>query len=420
MNKLGFESYFNYIDHMGMEKMLADPEQGPKLLELARNISVCLHEDWKQNLIREKGTEYQHFRPVKDAEFEQSVLSDPQAKENFLSFISTDNKPLFRVVETTVDGKTIEQLQFDLIRVPFDNLTKKWQEANLDAAKFALCLVKKAIESGDLSFESGELSPEEIQKNQIRIFENFENMAHDVHVEWMFREGSWAEAKLLYPYEYLAVDTDGDNQKDKDRAHIKATTTELTMQPNILSRNRSIVIRAVFELFGAFANEINGLDKSIINNIIFIQNLIDKQNYEDFLRYIRHRRDVRDYAVELLEGENELTFKHLEKLAKKYFEVWKREYRDVKPGLPKKVDVEYNEIEVDDMVVNHKNIARNEVYEILVELAKLNDKSVLDPEMLPSILAIKDKNSEIYKQIQKQNEEDFANFQAKLSQMNSD
>lgn len=330
-----------------------------------------------------------------------------------------DGKSLFRIVEKDENGQTVEHLEFDLIRVPFERLTKKWQEANLDAAKFALCLAKKAIEAGDLSFEQGELTPMEIQKNQIRVFENFENMAHDVHLEWMFREGGWAEAKLLYPYEYLAVDTDGYNQKDKDRAHIVATTTGLTFQPNfqsnILERNRSIVIRAVYELFGAFANEENGLDKSIINNLIFIQNLIDNRNYEDYLKYIRHRRDVRDYAVELLEGESELTFKNLEKLAKKYFEVWKREYRDVKPGLPKKVDVEYSEIEVDDPIVNHKNIARDAVYEILVELASLNDKSILDPEMLPSILAIKDDHSEIYKQIKKQNEEDFANFQAKLA-----
>lgn len=90
MEKLGFKSYFNYIDHTGMEAMLANPEQGPKLLELARNISACLHEDWKQNLIREKGTEYQHFRPVKDAKFEQEVLSNPEIKENYLALMSDD------------------------------------------------------------------------------------------------------------------------------------------------------------------------------------------------------------------------------------------------------------------------------------------------------------------------------------------
>ena len=67
--------FFNYLDHSGMSAML-EGENGDKLLELAENISVCLHEDWKSNLVREKGKDYQHFRPVKDAEFAKMVIAN--------------------------------------------------------------------------------------------------------------------------------------------------------------------------------------------------------------------------------------------------------------------------------------------------------------------------------------------------------
>ena len=90
-----FEHIANYLSHEDMEKMMGSKE-GEMLAMLAENISACLHEDWKQNLIREKGPEYQHFRPVKDAALEEDILKNP---EKYLSQKSEDGKNLYRIVE---------------------------------------------------------------------------------------------------------------------------------------------------------------------------------------------------------------------------------------------------------------------------------------------------------------------------------
>lgn len=396
MERLGFIHYFNFLDHAGMEEMLAS-ENGDKLLELARNISVCLHEDWKKNLVRENGEEYQHFRPVKDSELAKRVLSD---REKYLSLTAEDGKPLFKIDETIKDGKISYDVQFDLIRVPFENLTKKWQEANLEAAKFALCLVNTATKNGALNTKDEEL------------FLNFEGMSHDVHLEWMFREGEWAAPELLLPYEYLTVDTDGYNQKDKDRAHVVATTAELTFQPNILARNRSIVIRAINELFKGFSNE-SGLNPEIMQNISELQKFIDDSNKRDYELYLKIKEKVIAKATSLLEDKSELTFEDLEKLANCYFEAWKVSAKHI-GELPKEIDVSYDNIVVDDPSVNHKNIARIEVSKILMGMVK--DKS-LSSEIMQSIEnannALKrypKADSPLGKRIVTKNETDYADY----------
>ncbi len=398
MEKLGFIQFFNYLDHSGMSAML-EGENGDKLLELAENISVCLHEDWKSNLVREKGKDYQHFRPVKDAEFAKMVIAN---KDEYLSLVSEDGKPLYKINETINNGEISYDVQFDLIRVPFENLTKKWQGANSEAAKFALCLVKTAADNGSLNATGNEL------------FLNFEAMAHDIHLEWMFREGDWAAVELLLPYELLTVDTNGYNQKDKDRAHVVATTAELTFQPNILARNRSIVIRAVNELFKENA-KLGGLNPEIMRNIANLQTFIDEKNNEDFEAYLAIKRVVMEKALSLLTEKTELSFEDLEILSATYFETWRKSVKNF-TELPKTVDVNYDNILVDDARVNHKNIARTEVKKILSEMVK---EQILDEGIGTSLTEIADKNSKLGKRIVNKNETDFLNYLATIQSTNN-
>lgn len=425
MNILGFEHYFNFLDHKHMEMMLASSE-GEKLLDLARNISVCLHEDWKRNLVREKGKEYQHFRPVKDDAMAQNILAN---KDKFLSMRSDDGKPLYRILETEKNGQKNYEVQFDLIRVPFENLSKKWQEANLDAAKFALCLVKTATDSGRLDCTGREL------------FENFEMMAHDVHLEWIHREGGWAAPELLLPYEYLVVDTKGYNQKDKDRAHVAATTSELTFQPNIMARNRSIVVRAIKELFASRTTE-SGLNETIMRNIAKIQSFIDAQNEMDYVAYAKTKKAVADASFKTLKGKTNLSFEDLETLSGTYFEAWKESTKYLSSSkkldgttigdLPKSVDVPYGKLVVDDPRVNYKNISRSWVKQILGEIVKEQQKlkqqveegklgaealegvTFISPEILKDLDQIFDAKSHLGSIVAKQNERDFAEYQRNL------
>lgn len=428
METLGFKHYFNYLDHKGMEAMLASPE-GEKFLELARNISVCLHEDWKQNLIREKGTEYQHFRPVKDAELASKVLAN---KEEYLNKVSADGKHLFRIVEGEKDGQKTYDVQFDLIRVPFEDLSKKWQEANLEAAKFALCLVKTAADGGQLEAVGEEL------------FKNFEMMSHDVHLEWMYRESGWAAPELLLPYEYLTIDTPSHNEKDKDRAHIEATTAELTFQPNIMERNRSIVIRAINELFGNNAIE-SGLNPEILKNIVEIKKYVELQNQIDYQAFKQTKQAVIEKS-KMLKGKTSITFEELETLAKTYFETWKESVKYISElpkadgsiigALPKSVNVSYDNLTVDDVRVNHKNISRIEVRKILESLVKEQaqiiekvqkgelDKKVLEnivlinPQILADLADFEKGSSPIGKRVASKNEADYADYLANLQNPN--
>ena len=66
---------------------------------------------------------------------EAGRILNPDCEEEL---VSPDGKDLFLFGD---DGS----VKFDLIRVDFDHLTQKWQDANFDAAMFALCLVQDCI-----------------------------------------------------------------------------------------------------------------------------------------------------------------------------------------------------------------------------------------------------------------------------------
>ena len=392
-----FKHIANYLDHEGMMKMI-ESDQGENLKSLASQISVCLHEDWKNNLIREKGEEYQHFRPVKDAEMEKEILENA---EKYLSIKSKDGKPLYRIDEkVNADGSVTKSAQFDLIRVPFENLSKKWQNANYDAAQFALCLVKTSIDKN--AFEG---DPEQ-------IFKNFEKMAHDVHIEWMERESDWADVRLLVPYEQLVVKTAGHNEKDKDRAHVQAIVTELTFQPNILARNRSIVARAIKELTGKNATE-SGLNPEFSSKLSEINGLLETQNNADYARYTNFKNQVKTKIEPLLEGKTSLSLADVEKMAEVYYNCWKKQAKTV-GKLPKEYDASYSDLLVDDERINFKNVARREIADLIKEMAKektINESLIADADTILN----EDTSKKLGQKIKERNQEDLANYQALTS-----
>ncbi len=455
-NTLFFEHLAKYLNHEQMLAMFNSPE-GDKLLKLSENTSKCLHEDWKQNLINEKGPDYQHFRAVKDKKFTEIVLAHRKEFENidennlfetyqklFLPVIKKqyphlseeeqnnlifkhygidpnapkkeNPKKLFRIVPVEVkreeeqpDGskkeitEIVEEVQFDLIRVPFEALTKKWQDANLDAAKFALCLVKKCVENGEL------------EGTKEQIFEVFENMAHDVHIEWMEREHSWADVRLLFPYEHLLVKSETNNEKDKDRAQIVSISKELTFQPNILALNRSIVVRAIEELFKD-KSIASGLNPAYLEKLISIKDLLEQQNKTDFARYANFKATFKSEVAPILKGKSELTFEDLEKCASIYYNHWRAQARTV-GALPKEYNASYENLLADDERINFKNVARREIADLIKEMVKQKELDaglekgadiVLngDPEK------DEDKKSILDKKIKAQNKEDVANYVA--------
>lgn len=392
-----FKHIANYLDHKGMNKML-ESNQGESLKMLARQISVCLHEDWKNNLVREKGEEYQHFRPVKDAEMEKVILENA---DKFLSVKAPDGKPLYRIEEKkNPDGTVTKSAQFDLIRVPFEHLSTKWQNANLDAAQFALCLVKTSIEKD--AFEG---SPEQ-------IFANFEKMAHDVHIEWMEREHEWADVRLLVPYEQLVVKTPGHNEKDKDRAHVQAIVTELTFQPNILARNRSIVSRAIKELVGSNAVE-SGLNPEFAGKIAAINDLLEAQNNADYQRYESFKGQVKAKVLPMLKGKESISFADLEKMAEVYYNNWKAQAKTV-GKLPKEYDASYSDLLVDDERINFKNVARREIADLIKEMVK--EKAVSEALLGDANTILnEDVSKKLGQKIKSQNQQDLANYQALVS-----
>lgn len=392
-----FKHISNYLDHAGMIMMI-ESAQGETLKELASQISVCLHEDWKQNLIREKGEDYQHFRPVKDAELEKTILENA---EEFLKQKSEDGKPLYRIEEKkNADGSVTKSAQFDLIRVPFEKLSKKWQNANYDAAQFALCLVKTSIEKH--AFDG----------DREQMFENFEKMAHDIHIEWMERESDWADVRLLVPYEQLVVKTNGHNEKDKDRAHVQAVVTELTFQPNILARNRSIVARAIKELVGKDAIQ-NGLNPDFAKKLSEINGLLENKNNEDFERYKNFKNQVKSKIKPILAGKESISFAELEKMAEIYYECWKKQAKTV-GKLPKEYDASYENLLVDDERINFKNVARREIADLVKELAKekvVSEKLILDADTILN----EDISKKLGQKIKAKNQDDLANYQAFVS-----
>lgn len=389
-----FEHIANFLDHEQMEEMMSSKE-GKALAFLAEQISACLHEDWKQNLIREKGEEYQHFRPVKDAALEADILANP---DKYLSQKSEDGKSLYKIVETKhEDGSVTKAAQFDLIRVEFENLTKKWQMANYDAAQFALCMVKKALESGVF------------QGDKQQTFNEIEMMSHDVHIEWMQREMGWADVRLLVPYEQLIVSTEGHNEKDKDRAHVLAVTNELSFKPNISDRNRSIVERAISVLFEHNAVE-TGLNPEIMERVKSAQTLIAEQNKKDYERCSAFKEEVKKQTAVALKGKKTLGYNEIEKISAIYYEEWKKQAKTI-GKLPKEYDASYSELLADDVRINFKNVARLEMVDLVKEMVA---EGLVPETMLEGANAVFDESTELGQSIKKKNEEDFANYQAMI------
>ena len=393
-----FENKAIFVNHQDMLEMLSS-EDGAQLLEVADKISERLHEDWKQNLIREKGPEYQHFRPVKSLQLEYAIIHNP---DKYLNIKSSDGKNLYRIVEQKQpDGTITKTAQFDLIRVPFANLSQKWKDANLDAAKFALCLVKTCIDQ------------ESFGETREQAFETFEGMSHDVHVEWMEREHSWADVRLLFPYKHLLVKSKTNNEKDKDRAHVIAAASEITFQPNILARNRSIVVRAMDEISKNPALR-GSLTPDFIQKLVSITELIEQQNIADFERYNGFKNNVKTDIEPILSGKTELTFADLEKCAARYFKHWKAQASTVDGALPKEYDSSYDDLLADDERINFKNVARLDISDLVKEMVK--DK-ILSEGLLEgaNIIANGDKASELGKKIAAQNQADVANYIALTS-----
>lgn len=407
--RLSFDVNVNYLDGKRMDEMLSTPE-GKKLLSLAKNISACLHEDWKENLVREKGVSYQHFRDVRDEERKQQILADKEeillvqklletnadaiTEEQRKKYLSEDGKLLYKIdkqLKKDENGqeKEVEVAMFDLIRVPFVNLTQHWQDANLDAAKFALCLVKTCLDKGDLDGSHAE------------IFQAFENMAHDVHEYWV-SQNSWADEKLMLPYELLTVDTPGYNEKDKDRDKVKKTTVALTNQSNIPERNRSIVVRAVIELMNDKSAS-SGLSPEYLERLEQIAPLIEQQNKRDYDRYLKNKNKVQDVAQRVFKGKKRIEFADLEVMSDTYFEDWKREV-SLFMDLPEELKCAYKDVEFADIRVNHKNIARGEVLKIIYDLEQ--------EKKLPKIPLEK----EIKSRIKESNEKDYAAYLKKKEQ----
>ncbi len=387
-----FEHIANYLSHEDMDKMMASGD-GDYLKALAANISACLHEDWKQNLIREKGKEYQHFRPVKDADLEKDILENP---DKYLSQKSEDGKNLYKIVEKkNEDGSVTRSAQFDLIRVEYQNLSKKWQLANYDAAQFALCMVKTAIDKGAF------------QGDKKQTFQEIEMMSHDVHIEWMHREKDWADVRLLVPYEQLIVSTEGHNEKDKDRAHVLAVTNELTFKPNILDRNRTIVERVIEVLFkdkGAGG----ALTPEIMKKVEEATELISAQNKADYERCSAFKETVKKQTVVALKGKTELGFRELESICEIYYNEWKKQAKTI-GKLPAEYDASYSNLLADDTRINFKNAARLDMVDLVKEMV---GEGLVPETMLAGANAVFDESTELGLRVKKQNEEDLANYQA--------
>lgn len=421
VNFMHFENKENYVSHeeatslydsklmrVGYEREDAlHNDQAKKLLGLAKLVSRCLHEDWKQNLINERGTEYQHFRPVKDSTLTEMVLANP---DGYLSLRSEDDKPLFRLVpkqrkikkEVEEDGvtklvetdeyETYTEVQFDLIRVDFDNLTDAWQNANLDAAKFAIALIHKALPQGAL------------QGDPQKVFEDLEKMSHDVHIEWMIREQDWGDISLFFPYELLTAE-----EQSKDTAQLLSIIEGLSFKSNIFARNRAIVIRAIKETLGQFATD-EGLEQTIMKNLEAIEPIVAKYTEENEKRSSEFKLAVAEQTVDALKGKDSLTFEDFEKLAEIYYNEWKRQASQVMK-LPKEYESSYENHVVSHPRINFKAVARKEMMDLVTELVQ---GGFVNASILDSIQQINDPNSDIAKKITARNDEDYANYQASL------
>lgn len=320
---------------------------------IAKLISPAFHEDWKGNLVREKGRDYQHFRPCKDDELSQKIVDDFKSRKyngQFCDAKSEDGKPLYKV--EIVSGKEIGKL--DLIRVPFENLPLSWQNANLDAALFAVSIVAKYLSN-----------------HEHFSFKTFEALSSDIHEFWASKNDyPGQKASLMLPYALLPVEGFSNNEKDKDRKHIILTINELTNQVNVSKNSKEALLRAIKAVFGTKSCS-TGLQKGFIEEIESLKDEIVERNAFDYgMRNLlkisveaRLKNEIKDNGL----TPEKLTFENFEsKFCVPYFSEWKTFHSH---ESLKKIDVPYTKIEVNNQSFNAKQFVREQVSILFGELA---------------------------------------------------
>lgn len=392
------------------------------LLRLSSLVSRCLHEDWRQNLINEhqgylrddlakRGIEYdpkihhiayRHMRTVRDPELEAKILANEEFYLAQTGKINPDDEnepalPLYEIITSEVEDPndkskkvTKKEVYFDLLRMDYDEVGKNWQNANISAAKYAVVLIKKALEQGAF------------RGDPQKVFMDIEKLSHDIHIEWMEREKDWGNLQLFLPYELLTT-----AEQNKDTAQLLTIMRGLSFRSDILARNRAIVIRALKEVLSEYSDD-DGIKKEIMNNIEAAQVYMDEYDEQNTQRCEQFKNAVKAKAVPFLAGKKELSFADLEKLSQIYYNEWKVSAGSVME-LPKEYKESYENHPVSDVRLNFKNISRYEIADLISELVK---DGLVNESLLQSAKDIKNDKSEIGKKIKNQNEIDFANYKA--------
>lgn len=387
MNTVPFFNRPTYFLSSSQFKMMQYGPTGQHLTALAKESSRSFHYSWRDDLIAAKGSEYQHFRPLKDDEVTRQIralydsgmftlaeagrILNPDCEEEL---VSPDGKDLFLFGE---DGS----VKFDLIRVDFDHLTQKWQDANFDAAMFALCLVQKCI-SHKVPF----------------TFENFEKMSSDIHEYWCENNNYPGQsAKLMTIYKNLPVDAMRNNQKDKDRAHIGLTVGSLSLPLTEASKNRQIVLNAMNALFRE--NQQNGtLDPAFEEQLKALQVDIDRKNFEDYMKYRQLSSQTKEQVMAILQDKTEVDLATFEQMAAAFHDQWRSIYGE---GQDAHIVADYDKLPVNDPAFNQKQFSRECVQTFLGEMVQEG----LIPE------SVTESVSGLTEEIEAQNQSDFLKYQ---------
>ncbi len=382
--------------------------QDGKLMKIAKMTSQCLHEDWRQNLINEKGKTYQHWRPLKDDQRVAEILKNPEMyasqtstetidgqTKNFHLYQFFDNKGN-EIKPEDVKNNPPADVKFDLIRVPFEKLTQKWQDANLDAAKYAVALIKNGLDNGAF------------RGTATKCFSDLEMMSHDVHIEWMQREEAWGDVRLFFPYELLTS-----AEQSKDRAQLLTIMNGVSFRSDILARNRAIVVRALKEVMAEYIDD-NGLKQDIMNGLESAMPIVEKSNQIIDNRHAAFKEQLKSKAAKMLDGKSNFTFSELENLSAMFYEEWKQQAA-VAVRLPKDYNCSYDSFLPDNEKFNFKNYARMEVADLVKELAS---EGLVSETLLAGVEQMNDKNSEITRRVDAKNQEDISNYKATMSGLN--
>lgn len=387
MNTVPFFNRPTYFLSSSQFKMMQYGSTGQHLTALAKESSRSFHYSWRDDLIAAKGSEYQHFRPLKDDEVTRQIralydsgmftlaeagrILNPDCEEEL---VSPDGKDLFLFGE---DGS----VKFDLIRVDFDHLTQKWQDANFDAAMFALCLVQKCI-SYKVPF----------------TFENFEKMSSDIHEYWCENNNYPGQsAKLMTIYKNLPVDAMRNNQKDKDRAHIGLTVGSLSLPLTEASKNRQIVLNAMNALFRE--NQQNGtLDPAFEEQLKALQVDIDRKNFEDYMKYRQLSSQTKEQVMAILQDKTEVDLATFEQMAAAFHDQWRSIYGE---GQDAHIVADYDKLPVNDPAFNQKQFSRECVQTFLGEMV---EEGLIPESVTESV-------SGLTEEIEAQNQSDFLKYQ---------